>query len=373
MKNVQLPTIPWEMFSEEEIHFIIQRACESNGWEVYNTHSIQRTAEHGADLIVTKDDGIRVAIAVKIKPRSQDRAQLLDLARRPEKEKIYIYIKDPTPDFVNEMKTYANQINFFDKNKLNKWIFDLNPHIFSSLVIDSHKFSLKLLEIQKSLIKFFYESTKGNVKPVRTQLGEELLRILWRLKDETASLNKTFRSFQLMFEVSKEKEPEPQKDVIFLNGFINVLDNFYTSALFINRFINKFWEENKNFVSYVIQKTEDRSNWKGILFFEIYAPDFLKNKKNIEEEKQLLEWISKKSGKSMKELLTDEKRYNISHSLAETCRILANFIDCIESFIDDLFSYGIFDEYHTYLFHEDETSEESENKPPTWGFKKPNH
>ena len=272
MEETQLPKIPWEMFREEEIHFIIRRACERNGWEVYNLHKIQRNVERGADLVVTKNDGSKLAIAVKIKPRSQDRAQLIDLSERPEKEKIYIYIKDPTPDFTKEMKKHADQIKFLDKDKLSKWIFNLDPYIYSSLVIDLHEFSFKLLEIQKSLIKFFHESTEGNIKPTQMQLSEESLRILWRLKDETVSLNKTFRTFQLMFEVVEDKEPEPQKDIIFLNGFVNVLNNLYNSVIFINRWMNKFWEENENFVAYVIRKTEDRSNWKGILAFKIDAP-----------------------------------------------------------------------------------------------------
>lgn len=364
MRDVQLPTIPWEKFKEEEIHSIIQKACEENGWEVYNLHKIQRNAEHGADLIITKNDGSKLAIAVKVKPKSGDRTQLIDLSGRSEKEKMYIYINDPTPDFKKEIEKYTNQIKFFNKDKLSEWIFELDPYIYSSLVIDSHNFSLKLCEIKKSLMEFFYESTqkrKGKIKPKWIQLNEELLRILWRLKDETASLNKTFRALQFMFEFVEDKKPEPERDIIFLNGFVNVLKSLYTSLVFIHKLVNKLWEENKNFIVYVIQKTQDRSNWKGILAIEIGLPVFSEIEAHDEENKQLMKRISELSGTSMRDILSSEERYNILYSITENCRIFANFIDCIESFVDDLFSYGIFNEYHTYVLYK-----ELEDNTPNW-------
>lgn len=361
-----LPQIPWENFSEEEIHFIIQRACERNGWKVYNLHKIQRNVEHGADLIVTKDDGKKIAIAVKIKPRSQDRIQLNDLFERDEEEKIYIYIKDPTPDFKNAMSKYNSRIRFLSKKEFSNWMFKLDPYLYSSLIIDLHEFSLKLAELQKFLIKLFYESTEGIIKPAKTKLNEESLRILWRLKDEVVFLNKSLRSFQIMFENIEDKPSEPEKDSVFLEGFIKVLNSFLDSIIFIHEKLKKMYEKNKNFVAYVIKKTEDRSNWKGILSFKLFIPGEIETEEDEEEDLKFLKNLSKVLGKPLEEFLKDEKRYNIPHSIAESCRILANFMGCVEAFVDDLFSYGIFDEYHTYVLYRDETSKDLEDSPSSW-------
>lgn len=347
-----LPSIPWEIFSEEEIQYIIERVCERNGWEVYNLHKIQRNMEQGADLIVKKEDARKIAIAVKKKPGSGDRAQLKDLSEREEEEKLYIYIQNPTPGFKKWMEELKNSIKFLNKIDFNRWLFEIDPCVYSSLLLDNCEFSHKLLEIQKFLISLFLKSEKFH-KDITHKHDEDSLRTLWRLKDDVVTINKSLRCLQTLFETAENKRPNLKEDVEFLRGLINTFDDMLINLQHLHKNIKKFAEKEEEFIFYVIRKTKDRSNWIYIASFKLYTSDNVIRGRN-ENEEIFLKELSKILNKSIAELLKDEKRFAIIGCLANTCRRYANFVEGVENFIDDLFSYGIWNELHTYTLHQED-------------------
>lgn len=344
MENI--PLIPWEKFSEEEIHHIIEAALTWDGWETYNLHKIQKSEERGADIIASKDDK-KIAIAVKKKPRASDRSQLKDLAYREEDEKIYIYINNPTPKFLEEMENFYLMINFLSKEEFNKWIFEKDPIIFTDLLLFNHSLIYEFVKIQVLLLMLYKERDNDQMKSYKwKKLDEASLRTFWRLKDDTVFINKTLRSFQLMFERLSENDIDIETSINILKSFIGVLNLLDKRCRFVYKHLKGFCEKYKDYVLYVVGKTINRSNWINIATFQPPIHGYL-----LYDEYK----IPKESNCDVPNL------NNIIYSLANFCRISANFADSVEDFVDDLFSYEIWDELSTYVFHKDIDEDEGNN------------
>ncbi|MCD6399406.1 restriction endonuclease, partial [candidate division WOR-3 bacterium] len=330
----KVPVIPWEKFSEEEIHYIIEDILTWNGWDVYNIHKIQRSEERGADIIATKDNR-KIAIAVKKKPKAGDRSQLKDLFNRREDEKIYVYINDPTPIFKEEMEDFSGAINFLSKESFSKWIFELDPEIFTALFTFNHSLIYEFTKMQIFLLILWREWKGAPTKKYKwKKLDEDSLRTLWRLKDDIVFINKTLRSFQLLFERLSERNIDIEASLDILKSFARVLDLLNKRCPSMRDRLRKFYEKNKNYTLYVVGKTNDRSNWLSIASFH---PPIHGHIIDDHESK-----MSKKEDTH----ISDSD--SIIYSLSNFCRVSANFADSVECFVDDLFSYGIWNEYSSY-------------------------
>jgi len=245
--RIRVRQISWEDFSEGEIHLLLSRFFEDEGYKVYNVHRIQRSEEKGCDLIVEKS-GSKIAIAVKKRPVSKDRIQLRDLNKREEEEKWYIYVKDPTSKFKEEMKEYP-EIKYLSKKDLNEYLFGLNPRLYTWLLLDNQELSYFFMEITRLLVKFSSESEKG--QKIKRDLDRDSLKILWRLKDDAVSLHKIFKFSLKMFESIEDKEPNIEEDVIILDGFLKAMKDLIVSCQSILSGLRRFYEKNKSFVYYV--------------------------------------------------------------------------------------------------------------------------
>jgi hypothetical protein len=331
---MNIPQIAWENFEEEEIHRVLTIFFEENNWKVYNIHKIQKSMEKGADLLVNADSK-KIAISVKMKPRAKDRSQLFDLSERKEDEKYYIFIKDPAPLFKEHMEKFK-EIKFLSKQSLNEWLFKLNPYLYTSLLLDNQKVIYELVKIKHQLCIFYEEYKKEynkNKTTIKQTLDKDNLNILWRLKDDTASLYKIFRFIQYMFEIVENKKPNLEEDIIFVRGFVNSLKSIENYILNINNYFQEFYEKNKSFVHYAIYQTKDRSLWFSIFNFEPLIPKYVKmifqKRENMKSSEKL------NSFENANELSYD--KFNILSLIAEKNRILANFMIAIESFVDYLF------------------------------------
>jgi len=238
---MNIPQIPWENFEEEEIHKVLTIFFEENNWKVYSIHKIQKSIEKGADLLVHADSK-KIAISVKMKPRAKDRSQLFDLSERKEDEKYYIFIKDPAPLFKECMEKFK-EIKFLSKQSLNEWLFKLNPYLYTSLLLDNQKVIYELVKIKHQLCIFYEEYKKEynkNKTTIKQTLDKDNLNILWRLKDDTASLYKIFCFIQYMFEIVEDKKPNLEEDIIFVRGFVNSLKSIENYILNIITIFKNF-------------------------------------------------------------------------------------------------------------------------------------
>jgi len=343
---MKIQQVPWENFSEEEIHLLLSEFLEDEGHKVYNLHKIQRSEERGSDLIVEKNSS-KIAIAVKLRPENKDRAQLLDLSRRGEQEKWYIYIKDPTPRFREDM-TFEN-IKFLPKKELNEYLFNLNPYRYISLLLDNQALSYLLMKIRRRLIEFNIEAEGNKGSPAC--VDKDSLNILWRLKDDTVAFNKIFGFIQTMFEHIEDKEPKIEDDIITLEGFLRGMQSMIEYCQNIFEFLNEFYDKNKNFTHHVIQETKIRSHWLVIFGrFKLYIPAHVE--KIIEESKKEEEKLNAMLNDLPAEISPYDKN-NILHAITVYSREVFAFMYSVEAFIDDLFSYGTFGKHSAHVLKEE--------------------
>jgi len=69
----------------------------------------------------------------------------------------------------------------------------------------------------------------------------------------------------------------------------------------------------------------------------------------------------RKINNTFNDLLVFFNKNNIVAAIVNYCRRIYDFMDTVESFIDDLFSYGTFGEYSTYVLKEESEEFEDEN------------
>jgi hypothetical protein len=349
-----LPQIPWNKYSEEQIQSLLELFFEYTGYKIYNQHQIQRAIEDGADLILSKRGRSDIAIAIKIKPDKKDSYQLIELGRRKEKEKWYIYFNQPTPSFKKEMKRHK-KIKFFDSLSLNNFLFRQNEDLYISFLLDNTPIIYSTIQIQFHLALYYDKSDKQKkaIKKIQ-ELDKESLSILWRLKDDTSSLHKAFRSQQTLFENIETEEHDVKKTLLILRGYLSFLKEFNKYAKNVDTLLEGFYQKKKQIFDTVIKRTRIRSNWLGIFHFKPAVPIFAKE--ISEDRKKMQKQIDKLFNKVEKlkglyhQNIKQDKCFNqkfIPYILSDHSRIMASFYNDVESIIDDIFSYGLFDNEST--------------------------
>ncbi|MHA1748909.1 MAG: hypothetical protein ACTSYF_09760, partial [Promethearchaeota archaeon] len=152
--------ILWDKYSEDEIRNIIKIHYKWRGYKIIDLHESDRRGERGADLVVWKpSEAEKIAIAIKIKPKKQDIYQLEELSKREEKEKKYIFIKDPATDFYSKMKSFDNVVDFWDNEKLLYEISSSTPDLALKITTQNHplyyfiwKIIVKLLDLHREYL-----------------------------------------------------------------------------------------------------------------------------------------------------------------------------------------------------------------------------
>lgn len=338
--------IPWGRFSEEELLVIISAFYEHLGFGVYNLHRIQRSEERGADLILSKEGKRVAAIGVKIKPRKKDAYQLIELSRRKEKDKIYVFIGEATPQFKEEMERYRQKIHFLNAKELTHTFFENTPYFASNLFLDTTIFSLLTARIRNLFLTIYHDAKKESPEP--GGFDESSLKTLWRLKDNSAVLYKTNLFFMEMFDHLDKSKFTKEGAHALLRGYDCLLALMGDAAKEFERFLKEFLNENRNFIKRVVQETRIGSNWAYIFSFKILSPgsveDVITTEKEREvEEKELVKKISASLSKKMprappkitKDFLA------IFSSIENTCMGFKKFWWGVEEVIDDFFDYAL--------------------------------
>lgn len=338
--------IPWELFSEEALHVIISEFYEHLGFRVYNLHRIQRPMEKGADLVLAKEGKEVVAIAVKIKPRKNDAYQLIELSRRREENKLYIFIGDPSPDFKEEMGRCKKEVRFINENDLTADFFERDPYFAVSLYCDNTPFALTSARIRDLFLTCFDEQQRTVNGP--NLLNNTSLKTLWRLKDNSSVLYKlnNFVAHTLRA-LDKSKFNKEATDAL-LEGYSYLLMLMGTVAQEFEKFFKEFLDENINFMKDLIRKTRIGSNWLHLSSFRVFSSAEVENLVvAIKEEEIKIKGIIENSPAILVDKVTEyaleerESTLEILNSIENACDKFNKFWWGVEETIDDCFNYAL--------------------------------
>lgn len=326
-------SIPWDRFSEDEIRKILSLFYETQDIKVYDVHSADRSHEEGADLILNDD----TAIAIKIKPKKGDCYQLIELSKRKEEHKIYIYIQDPAVSFKNAMGAWGENVEFWDNKKLTNTFFEKNPYFAANIIFENSNCFQTLLRIRNLFFDLWSENfNKKNVYNKKTKIENKSLSTLWRLKDMAVTLHKTSKLLNSMFKGNfTESNMNLNKELI--EAYLQFLDALNKHIVLFPSYFSEFYERNKEYVDYIAYNTSDRSNWLYIAWFKPLVHGMVKEK--LEEEIE----STKKHKKSLKEFPDKEFEKNRSKkndvwSAIESQTHLIHIFGCaVEATIDDIF------------------------------------
>jgi len=217
--------IPWVKYSEEEIQDVIQRLFKLRGYHVSNLHKADRRGEKGADLECIKSgETEKILIAVKKKPGKSDILQLNEFVRRDSKQKIYVRISEPSADFKFEMDKMHGYISFWDSEKLTSELFNTDLKFYSFLILENYV-EKSAFEISEKIMRFYFSYEELGYSDPRP-MDSQMLRLLWQMKDRSASLHRTSTRAQSLFEDSSPLflEERNKRNLVFayLKNMVNL-------------------------------------------------------------------------------------------------------------------------------------------------------
>jgi len=334
--------VPWKEYSEEEIQEMLAFLFRGEGYDVYNAHKTDRRGEAAADLECTKPaEADRVLIAIKKKPMQKDIYQLETLAKRNARTKIYAFVEEPSASFKEAMRRVSG-ISFWDSKKLTLETFSKNLRFYISLIIENYM-ERTSYRITFSICKFYKDIEQGRLKVDKpAKASPEMLTLLWNAKDRSASLYKSLRTLQEIYENTELSYLDEKTKESVVTGFLRGLSNLHLTSmrpleLLFDELITKY---PNNFAQFCIQ-TQGRSNW---VFFWTHVPQLLPNyiMKSIEEnEKESLKWKQFINEKGR----TPDSPENVCDLLGDISRIVANGAYWLEDTVDDLLSIALFKEW----------------------------
>lgn len=339
--------ILWEKYSENELRTIVKLYYANNDFCVDDLHESDKRGEKGADLIVYKSsEAEKTAIALKVKPTKSDINQLRELSKRSERNKKYIYTQTPSADFYFEMKHFKN-VDFWDNRKLTYEIVSSNPSLAVWLTCSSHPLFACIGQINISLASSYYKWTNEKKFKGKSKVDAKFYREVWRLKDDFSSLNKSLGLLQHIFESKlPEAEVMPSDPLNLLYLFERALDSMMTPTLEeSNRSVSKLIDNYGEFISNVIEKTSDRSNWKHYRSFDWQLMpgkisfDFAS--KIDEEISNLNLKMSSNRIENLSEEIIDKQYEGLFFKIGDAARVLRISAYFIECFIDYLFTYSL--------------------------------
>lgn len=364
-----LSTIRWQSYNESEIQEIIVRCLKTAGYVLHNIHKSDPAGEKGVDILAIMD-GRKTAIAVKMKPKGTDRAQLQDLCEYSADKRIYIYIKTPTHTFIEYMQRsdIKSSVEFWSGESIGDELFELDPNFLSHLALSYSPACFECNSIVNILADIWTdakdissedhisiaESIKSEFKP-----GFEL----WELKDHSSALHRIAMSLELLFGKMTTIAFDKSQQLAILKSSQKMLEKVRDEI--IHRFHWNLKEVLENWDTKILRiasATRLRTNWLYIFNFRRITTAFFPNKL-IETFSELQEsddkWEELLSGQKneMDSILrVDEfKKTQEVHSaglggINWFFGALKQFAWGVEEIVNDLYkslSDGDFDRYHS--------------------------
>lgn len=341
--------IRWNKYSEEEIQVIMSHLFKSRGYTVRRQHIVDRSKEKGADLIASKTaEAEKIAIQVKKKPSSKDITQLRQLARRPEKIKKYVYVEEPSTEFLNEMEAHSKKIDFWNGEKLIKEILDADPYLALFLLISDTQSARYLSRIQMTLMSY-YNRTKGkSLDDIELpNPTEELLKLLWQAKDRACSLGKGLLFVGNIFDqTDRESSALETKDLDYTAGsFARLIQDLYIQEVrALHDFFMEMSARYEEYIEYACIERRPGTEWMYIMTFWFLLPGRVKRTFRLwekEEEKmkrslnELTRILSTNNSKHLK------RDYSIFGAIHVLSKKVAQLGMGIEGIIDDMWRYAL--------------------------------
>ncbi|MGQ9642018.1 MAG: restriction endonuclease [Candidatus Bathycorpusculaceae bacterium] len=330
--------IPWERYSEEEIQEVLTALFKKKGYEVYNIHKVDRRGEQGVDLECTRPlETDKILISVKKKPRQKDVAQLNKLADKPSKTKIYVYIGEPSTAFKKAMEKMKNTVSFWDSKKLTYETFATDVRFYLFMIIEND-FKQDVYFITFSFRKFYTDFVNNGPKygkPLKAD--RKMLTLLWHIKDRSASLHKSLRTLQTLFEELKLLEVEDKTKMSITQAFLRSLSQLQTDSLRpLRELYLKFLKEYPANFEQFCRESEGRSNWIHLLSMRPQlSPGCIM--KSFEEANKMMQ--KTKGAPPQTEASPYEEQ--LDEILGDVARILANEAYWFEDAADDLLKIGL--------------------------------
>jgi hypothetical protein len=331
--------IQWKTYSESEILEILTDLFREKGYDVYNIHKTDRRGENGIDMECTKTaENQKVTIAVKKKPNKSDIGQLQDFVKRPSASKIYIYIEEPTTDFKKAMEELKNRVSFWNAEVLTDEVFCTDSRFYMFLVLEND-FMRPIFRIVYSFFDVFFQVEKKKDIPKPIQATPEMLNLLWAAKDRSASLHKSLRTLQVMFEKMDIGEINEATKKAIISSFLMSMDDLKFENLDqLESLFSEFLEKYPANFEQFCRQTKGRSNWRmWETCVPTLSPGFVTEYLESERE-SAKKWAEFAKRHKPKEFEPE----SVSELLGDVARILANQVYCFEDAVDDLFSIGLF-------------------------------
>jgi hypothetical protein len=331
--------IEWKLYSESEILEILTDLFREKGYEVYNIHKTDRRGENGIDMECTKTaENQKVTIAVKKKPNKNDIGQLQEFVKRPSATKIYIYIEEPTTDFKKAMEELKNRVSFWNAEVLTREVFCTDSRFYMFLILEN-SFMRPVYRIVLSFFKVYFKVEKQISIDKPSEATSEMLNLLWAAKDRSASLHKSLRTLQLMFERMDIGDIGEETKDAMISSFLLSLENLKFENLDqLESLFSEFLEKYPANFEQFCKQTKGRSNWT---MWATTVPTLSPNviTKYLEKERESVkrwdEFVKKHKPKEC-------KPESVSELLGDISQILANEVDFFEDAVDDLFSIGLY-------------------------------
>lgn len=328
--------IPWSEYSEDEIQEVLTAIFEQKGYEVYNIHKVDRREEDGVDIECTRlGETEKILISVKKHPRKKDVNQLHKFADKPSKTKIYVFVGEPSSAFKGAMEKVKHKVSFWNSKKLTYEIFNTDIRFYLFLIVENY-FEKDIYTITLSFTKFYYDFAKNGPKYRKTlKLDNEMLNLLWNIKDRSASLHKSLRNLQTLFEEMNQLEIEERSKMCITRAYLKALSHLHKDSLKPLRelyleFLKKYPANFEQFC----RESRGSSYWKYVLEIRPrLLPGFILE--SFKEEKEMLREMK---NETQKVAIPNKERF--SEILGDVARILANEAYWLEDTVDNLFKIG---------------------------------
>jgi hypothetical protein len=217
-------------------------------------------------------------------------------------------------------------------------VYCTDTRFYLFLVLEN-SFMRPIYRIVLSFFGVYFKVEKEKDVPKAIQATPEMLNLLWAAKDRSASLHKSLRTLQSMFERMELGEVNEENKEAMISGFLLALDHLKFENLdqlesHFSVFLEKFPANFEQFT----KQTKGRSNWT---MWATSTPTLSPGNitKSLEKEresiKQLEDFVKKHKPKV-------SKPESLSDLLGDVSRILANQVDFFEDAVDDLFSVGLY-------------------------------
>lgn len=324
-QRLRVPPIEWNGLREDDVVSLLAIFLDTAGYDVDPQHLADKQHEQ-ADVIASKDD-IQLNISIKLrKPRQEDIGQLHKL-KRLNGVRVYVYFGHPTREFRLAMKDFS-EILFISRSEFEKFLYSLNPPLYVDVLTRRHtlynsilaKIFTRMVEIhaQNDVTEKEASPDTASIASSPHDLFTNLVMPLWRLKDDSVALNKSFTKLQLLFEKLSLRDPYSRTTLSAIWAWRAVLDDSLIYASHVQRLLDRLWINNRSLLTRVASETRYSSHW---LMLRKYNPLY---KITIDNNS-----------------LSIPNTESVAHILAMLSTEIHSIFYAVEAFIDDLFATAI--------------------------------